>query len=564
MAEASAHRPTTLRDYLAIARRRKWVILALPVIAATVAYVLSAMEAPVYQASAKVLVNRAAGFSTDITGTDPTIYDAARYLTTQANIARSPTLAARVATKSEVPGMTPGAVLGASSVLPDPDADVLGFSVSGGNAASVVKLVNAYAYEFTRYKTELDTARINDALRVVRSRMAALARQGQIGSTTYQTLVQSENQLLTTEKLVSNNTTVLEGAAYAGQLSPKPRRNLLAGGLLGLVIALGLALLAEALDRGVRTEDEIHAILDLPLLGRISAPPRKLQEGNGLVMLAEPMTARAEAFRKLRTSIEFVNRERRSRTLMFTSGTAGEGKSTTVANLAVAFARAGRKVALVDLDIRQPSLHSFIGARSEHGIADVVMRRIQLEHAIQQIALPAVSPSVVPANGNAPSSPAPSPSARWAPSGATAESGSNGRAAAQHHLAFLACGTIPSVESEFLGHERVSTTLESLSEAFEIILLDAPPFLAVGDAMALSANVDAIVVVTHLGTQRQILRDLVRELRQCRARTLGFVLTGVPGGEGHGYGYGYGYGYGSGRDAEADARVGGSERASVT
>jgi succinoglycan biosynthesis transport protein ExoP len=539
MTNASANRPTTLRDYVAILRRRKWIILTLPVVAAVAAFALSSMQARVYQAHASVLVNRSVGVSTDITGSDPSSFDATRYLSTQASIARAPALATRVASTAGVAGLTAGGVLGISSVAPRTDADVLDFFVSYGNPTDAAQIVNAYAHEFTLYKTEVDTARIHEALRVLRTRLQALQRTGQGASATAQTLTQYQSQLLTADKLVAGSTTVLQPAGGAAQVSPHPKRNLLAAGFLGLVLALGLAFLLESLDRRVRTEDEIASTLGLPLLGRLSAPPRKLQHDNELVMLAEPMTQRAEMFRKLRTSIEFVNREHSARTIMFTSGVQGEGKSTTVANVAVAFARAGRRVALVDFDLRQPILHTFFGVRNSPGITDVIVEREHLSKVVQQIALPLAGSATGEKHSPALSS------ARWSPSdGSSVRAQSNGRGSSQHVLHFVPCGTIPAIDDDLLEGDRISSTLAALANTFDLVLIDAPPFLAVGDAMALSARVDGMVVVTHFGTQRPVVRELARELDQSQAHVLGFVLTGFSHADGRTYGYGYGYGYG--------------------
>src|SRR5262245_29401324 len=123
MREAFTNRPTTVADYLAIVRRRKWIVLIPPVVAAIAAYLLSASESPVYRASAQVLVNRTS-VVTAITGVDPSGGDPTRFLTTQASIARSPELAARVAAASGIPGMTAGSVLGRSSVTPSTDSDI--------------------------------------------------------------------------------------------------------------------------------------------------------------------------------------------------------------------------------------------------------------------------------------------------------------------------------------------------------------------------------------------------------------------------------------------------------
>jgi succinoglycan biosynthesis transport protein ExoP len=538
MTETSGNRPATLHDYVAVLGRRKWLLIALPVVAAAVALVFSANQSPVFSADSSILVNRSSGVVTDITGVDPSTSDPTRYLATQANIARSPALAARVAKASKEPGLTGADVLQISSVTPRGDADVLDFVVKSGDPAAAAGIVNAYTREFTRYKSELDTARIQEALRVVRARLASLEARGQGASATAETLAQYESQLLTAVKLVSDSTSVLEPADNAVQVSPNTTRNVIAAALLGFVLALGLAFAAEALDRRTRTEDEVTSILGLPLLGRISTPPREIRNDNGLVMLSDPMTTQAESFRKLRTTIEFANREYGTRSVMFTSAVQGEGKSTTVANLAVAFARAGRRVVLVDLDVRQPTLHLFFRARPDRGLADAVANGRPIEQVIQQIPLPEPQAAGTPLEPSA-------ERGRWAPASKLTTqlpSRSNGRGG-RRVLDFVACGSIPAVDETFLGSDRVSAALESLGERYDILLIDSPPFLAVAEAMALSEKVDGVVAVAHLGTERQMLRELARELQQCRARTLGFILTGVSEGDRHGYGYGYGYGY---------------------
>jgi len=244
-------------------------------------------------------------------------------------------------------------------------------------------------------------------------------------------------------------------------------------------------------------------------------------------MLAEPKSVHAETFRKLRTSLEFVNFERDAKTIMLTSAGPREGKSTTVANLAVAFARAGRRVALVDLDLRRPFLHSFFNVNGNHGITDVVVERVDLDQAIRPVALPSGSARGKDQVGNGRPSPSGGPGA------------SNGRTDAEGVLHLLPCGTIPPAADEFLESERVSLVLEELAGKFDVVLIDAPPLLAVGDAQTLSAKVDAIVVVARLGIHHRQLQEFARQLRNCRAAILGFVLTGVSHGDSYSYGYGY-------------------------
>jgi polysaccharide biosynthesis transport protein len=504
--ETSAHRPTTLLDYLAILRRRKLIIIAVPVVAALAAFQYSSSQPSVYQAYAQVLVQRS-----DEAASDPT-----RYLTTQARVARSSKLAARIAAAKGVPRMTAGEILANSKVTADAEADLLNISVSSGNPRDAEVLANAYAREFTEFKIEQDTARIDKDLRAVKAQAAGLRMRGGAASIAYQTLMQRQSDLELERLAAEGNTSVLQPATGATKVQPRPRRALILGGLLGAVLALGLAFLAEALDRRVRTEDEIQELLGLPLLGRVSRPPSSARETNGLVMLTEPMGVRAEEFRKLWGAIEFVNIQRgaASRTIMFTSAAQREGKSTTVANLAIALARSGRRVALVDLDLRRPSLHTFFGIDAEPGFTDVVVGRETLDRAVRHLSLPTAGglESLGERNGQ-PSAPSSVPSSPPAD---------------EAILHFLPCGTIPPTAGEFLASERVSALLSELREQFDVLLVDAPPITVVGDAMTVSGAIEAIIAVTSLRIERPLLDELARELQNCRAATLGFVLAGAP------------------------------------
>ena len=515
-------RPATLADYLAILRRRKWIVISLPIVAALVAFFTSTAQSASYKASASVYVNLSnlaaavANINPNPSGGDPT-----RLLTNQAALARSDELARRVVQAAHVPGVSPGAFLGESSATPRSDADFLNLSVTSPNPQAAVRLANAYAQEFTRYKTEVDTDSVNKAIASNEATLKSLRAQGQVGTPAYDTAVGDLAQLRTFGKLLANNASVQQIAGAASKVRPRPRRSAILAGLLGLVVGLGLAFLVEALDRRVRSEQEIEKALEIPLLGRIPKPERRLRGTNKLVMLEEPQGVHAQTFRKLRTSLEFVNFDREARRIMVTSAMQGEGKSTTLANLAVALARAGRRVALVDLDIRTPTLHTFFGIGEVQGFTDVVVDRITLEKAIRPFVIRAGGHPGQPQNGN------------------LAADASNGNPDVECVLHLLPSGTIPPAADEFLERDRVATVLEDLSQRFEIVLVDAPPMLAVGDVLTLSTTVDAMVIVARLGIDRRQLQELTRQLQATRATILGFILTGASHGDSHIYGYGY-------------------------
>jgi succinoglycan biosynthesis transport protein ExoP len=521
--EAFADRPATLAEYLAILRRRKWIVIAIPVIAAVVAYATSTTQSGLYKASSAVrfdLTNPA----TQISGIQsPTIGDTT-FLPTQATIARERELADRVVAAAGVTGLSPGGFLGESRASPRSDATILDLSVTDPNAANAVALANAYAREFKSYKAEVDTSTIKQQIRKYQRTINALRARGETGSI-FQELLAKKLDLETQGNLLANNVQVSQEAEAAAKIRPQPRRNAIIAGLLGLVLGIGLAFVAEALDRRVRSEPAVEEALGLPLLGRVPPPARRLRDANKLVMLEEPTSVHAQTFRRLRTSLEFVNFERDTRTIMVTSALPREGKSTTVANLAVALARTGRRVAIADLDLHRPFLHSFFDTSSDHGFTDVVVNRVKLDRAIRAVALPGTGHLTA------------AKSANGRPS--TAPDASNGRAEVECVLSVLPAGSIPPAADEFLESERVSAVLEELSAQFDLVLIDVPPLLATGDAMTLSPKVDAIVVVTHLGIQRRQLKEFARELHKCRAPVLGFVLTGASHGDSYTYGYGY-------------------------
>jgi len=512
-----ADRPTTLAEYQAILRRRKWIIIALPVIAAVVAYVLSTMQSPLYKGTATVRVNTNPAL--DLLGLNQRSGDPTRFVALQANIARDRQLAERVAENSGIPGMTADEFLSESSAASQTDVDVLDLSATYANAAGAKRLADTYAFEFKDYNTKSQRAKINTTVAAIHR---TLKQYRDTTSPAYEELSRSEGLLRALGASLASFTTV-QKAEGASKVRPRPKRNAILGALLGLVVGIGLAFLAEALDKRVRSEKEIEEALGIPLLGRIPPPTRALRRENRLVMLVDPNNVHAQTFRRLRTSLEFVNFEQGARTILVTSALPREGKSTTVANLAVAMARAGRRIALADLDLRRPFIQSYFATGSDHGFTDVVINRTKLDRAIRPIALPGSTLL----------------SAGQSQNGSSPDANGNSRGGVECVLHVLPAGSMPPAADEFLESERVSTVLDNLSDQFDVVLLDAPPLLAVGDVISLSTKVDAIVVVVRLGIHRRQLEELARQLHACRAPVLGFVLTGASHGDSYSYGYGY-------------------------
>ncbi len=532
--EGDLRHSSTLRDYVDVVRRRKWIILQAIVLIPLVAVLLSERQTKQYQATAGVLVNfnDLSAAVTGIGSGSDVFQTPDRVAATDAQVAHSQAVAQAVAQKLQLANRSWGTILAETAVAPDLNSNVLYFSTTDPDADLAPKIATEFARQFTIYQTQLDTASLRKAIANAQARLSELRTRGNGGSALAESLAQRIEQLKTSAVLKTTSAQLIHPAEFAVQVAPRPVRNGILGLFLGIVLGFGLAFLREALDTRVRTSDEISERLGLPLLARLPEPPRRLRRENQLVMVNDPTGTQSEAFRMLRTNLDFVRIDRDARTIMVTSAVEAEGKSTTAANLAAALARIGQRVVLVDLDLRRPFLHRFFDLSGHPGLTHVAVGHAELEDALVPIPLVSATGAITGTNGN----------------------GSSG-SRVEGLLEVLGSGPIPPNVDEFVGTRAVADILDRLRARADIVIVDSTPLLVVGDAMALTSAVDGIVVVTRMNVvRRPMLRELGRVLDSSPAQKLGFVVTGAGGHESY-YGYESSYRYRRPAASSAGRRV---------
>jgi capsular exopolysaccharide synthesis family protein len=264
--------------------------------------------------------------------------------------------------------------------------------------------------------------------------------------------------------------------------SSMPLPLMLALGLLaGLVAGVGGAVARHALDTSIKSPDQLRGIAEAPNLGTITFDPQVPKRP--LTVHEDPQAPRAEAFRQLRTNLQFIDVDRPHRVIVVTSAMPSEGKTTTLANLAIALATAGHRVLVVDADLRRPKLTDLLGLDRSVGLTNVLSGRVAPGQVIQH----------------------------WAGG-----------------VDVLASGPLPPNPSELLGSTQMASTLQHLGAQYDIVLVDTPPLLPVADAAAVAPATDGVLLVCRFKTTREQLGSAVHALEAVSAALLGTVFSMVP------------------------------------
>jgi succinoglycan biosynthesis transport protein ExoP len=503
MAEPGAE--PTLRGYLHVVRRGRWWVAAFSLLGLGLSLALSLTATKQYTATAQLLV-QSVGNVNIATGLNQTLLTT-NDVETELQLVTSAQVQSQVrAQLGSAPGISAAEVgqtnvIAVTAVSPEP--------------ARAARIANAYASAFVSWSTATSISNLAVAEGQLNKQISAIGKEiGKLPLSSVAQLTALSNQqavlrgqLAQLQVAGATASTGLElvtpATAPTSPSSPKPSQNALLGLLAGLVLGIGAAFLRDNLDDTLTTGEAVERVSGAPVLATVPMVASWRKNASPVVIsVSEPNSQSAEAYRSLRTSLQFVRNDGTVRTILVTSPSAGDGKTATVVNLGAVFAQAGARVVLVPCDLRRPGLGQFHAPTGHAELSSVLTGQQPLDRAL---------------------SPVPGVDGLWA------------------------LGTREVVENptELLGGARMRPLVDELATRFDIVLIDSPPVLPVADALILSGYADAVLLVVAAGhTRRGELRRATEKLAQASAPVVGVVLNKATAQHGYGYGYGYGgYGY---------------------
>lgn len=507
-------RQPSLNDYVLVAWRRKWLILAVALAVAVPAYLYSRSQTPVYEASAYVMYIPDSASALAGSGQVYSQDQQDLQLQSVGILIASPTIGNRVSSTMDWGDRPPWftvdtKIVGDLSGGNSGGANVAAITVQARSPSAAAAIANAYAEQFVEWRLANERDQIAKAQQVVADQLAQYETSASRLSPDYASLKNRQQSL---DVLYGTATggfqVVLPASAPAAPAAPKPGRTAAAGLALGALAGLGLAFLLQQVDRKLRDYREAAELLDLRVIGRIPRMPAEKLKSGPLFVLGDSAGDGAEAIRLLRTNLEFLSLDPGVNAVAMVSPGKGDGKTVTLVNLAVSLALSGKRVIAVDADLRQPDLHRAFRLSNTVGLSDVIRGRLTAEESIQSFPLPSW------VNNPGATVHLPSDSRREPEAGARAE------------LRVLTSGALPPNPGDVVSSQRFGELLRTLrSMDTDYVLVDTPGLLS--DATAIMGQVDGVIVVVHVDeAKRSRLEELRDTLDSLPCAKLGVVATG--------------------------------------
>lgn len=494
-----------LRRYLALVWHWSWLLISIAIIGGAGAFWASKKTTPIYQSVTKVLINEApATRSTDYAS----ILTSERLAQTYAQLLTAQPILTGVIEELGL-NLSAEALKRAIDVEPVSDTQLIEIRAEDTDpqraAAILNSLVNVFkirnqdlqADRFSSSKNSLAQQlddldlRINQAsesLNTLSNAPADQAERTRLETTLaqyrqiYSNLLLSFEQVRLAEAQSTSSLVQVEAAEPStAPIRPRTLLNTILATIVGLGAGIGIVALAEALDDTLKSPHDVSRYLGLPVLGFITRHDSSVK----LISAAQPRSPVVEAFRSLRTNLQFASVDYPVHTLLVTSPSPAEGKTTVASNLSVVLAQGGHRVALVDADLRRPNVHAITGISNRSGLSTLFVNPRQ---DVSETLQPTFTPN----------------------------------------LSVLTAGEVPPNPSELLGSTKMQEILGKLKDRVDVVVIDTPPLMAVTDSAVLAPKVDGVLLVAKPGSTHMLAANqAVEQLRRVGANLLGVVLNEV-------------------------------------
>jgi succinoglycan biosynthesis transport protein ExoP len=490
-------------------------MLACCILAAAVALGISLLQTKMYTATASLLF-REPGFSSELFGgtTTGTPATDAREAATNLNLVRL--VAVDELAANALGGEYTGDELREKlSISSENESNVVSIAATDSDPEVASEIANTFAETYETFRRQADRRKVANAVTLVQKRLARLTK-GERRSPIGESLANQASRLQTLKSLQTGNAELVQRATVpTSASSPKPVRNTVAAGIIGLLVGFAIAVLLERADRRLRRPDDFVAAFGIPLLTAVpesaALEETAQQPGAG----GKPLGMQElQAFQMLRTRLRYFNVDKEVKVVMITSSSPGDGKSTTAWETASTAALLGTKALLIEAEFHRPTVASRHKLRPSPGLSELLTRQSEREGVTQSL-------TITDAFGHS------------------------------NPLEVITAGTRPPNPTELVESQQMKQLLDAVREEYELVVLDAPPALLAPDAIPLTRLVDGVVVVGRVDhTTRDEARRLMDQLSKLGAPTLGVVANRLSRRKSGGYGY-YGY-YGDAPEAGED------------
>lgn len=530
-----------LRDYINVLINRRWIIIGTVVVVLALTLIFTFLQAPVYQSKVEIL-SEVSSASESVLGSFFTsaLFDPDRYIQTQTEIIKTDTMAQAVEIALEIKYeenaklrqegedvYIPDEIPTSSQLVSMVDVqqvertNIFDIIITDTDPLLAQDVAQAYAEEYIASRQLAAIREISEARREVWNRIqevedeiqqaaeevnqytggdvpAEVLNEAQRAVNLWVSLYEKYITLRIAESLEQRGLEIVQPAKAGAKTSPRPTRNAILAIFLGIILGVGLAFLVEYLDDTLRTREDFEKYYDTSIIGEIPhVDPENLPQ-NHIIYFEMPQHPAVEGYRTLRTNLQFLNLGGEARVILFTSSGPEEGKSTVMVNLGAALAEMGKKVLLVEADLRKPVLDRYFKVSPGKGISGVLSGTVPLEDAVQ-------------------------------PTG-------------YDNLYVLVAGVKPPNPAELVASEAIDKVFERVKEFADFVLVDSPPVLAASDAMALASKVDGVILMAgYAKANRDDAKRTSELLHKVDARLLGLVINNIEPSTRYGYYHYYYY-----------------------